>query len=1508
MTRRARALHLLLLTAILAVAAALRVDGMDWDQGAMFHPDERAILMKVSELAIPWPPNVAQLFDPTTSPLNPRWFPYGSFPLYLLKVTGLLAGHLNPALDLLPDLRLVGRTLAVAFDVGTVLLTYLTGTRLYRREAGLVAAAFVALSVLHIQLSHFYTVDVIVTCMVMVVLYGAARTVTSGHSAVSTLLMGVGLGLGLATKVSIAPLALAIGIAQLLPLFPTKEATARVGGKRAVPAGGASFAPAIGHLLATAVLAAVIFTVAEPFALLDNATFLRDVTEQNNMVTRALDYPYTRQYVDTTPYLYQLQQLGIWGLGLPLGLAYLVGALAAVRRVLMNGSRAELLLLAWMVPYFVITGAFPVKFLRYMLPILPALAVLAARLLDPAVAEATRRNVRSYLRSAITLVVLTVSAWYAVAYLNIYRGPHPAQEASEWIKTNIPAGALLLKEHWEEGLPDLPQYPTDELPLYDDDNAAKVARLSEELAKGQAVLFYSNRLYGTIPRLPQRYPISSTYYRRLFNGELGYELAYVATAYPSLFGVTLADDTFARPGLPPPGDAAVPQPSPITLNFGYADESFTVYDHPKVMVFRKVRQLTAPQIAALLVDGAGVPSSATPATAPAARGLLLSDEDRAVQEAGGTWRDLFDPESLANRSPSLVWYLVVQLLGLLALPLTLLLCRGLPDGGYAFAKLLGLLGMAWLAWLAAALKLGTFTPGTILAGCALIGAASAWAVWRRRATLRARLASAAGVIAVEEALFGVAFLAFYGIRLLNPDLWHPYRGGEKPMDFAYLLAVIKSTTMPPYDPWFAGGYLNYYYYGQVIVGALIKLTGILPEVAYNLAVPLFYALLASGAFSVVYNLSESARRALGMDLNLSLDYGRPADPTVSYEVTEEAKVTPRALSPRGPVLAGLAGAAAVALLGNLDGPTQVLDGLWNASGIAVTSPVPGVAGITAAAIGLMHVIQGLGSMPAFDFWRSSRMMPPTISITEFPFFTFLFADLHAHLLALPITVLALALAINHALGSRGRSAASECGSLLVLGWVLGTLRWTNSWDFPTWFLFAGGAILVGEAQRSGRLRWPETIIAGAKLLAIYGASALTFLPFARTFEQFYAGVVPSPETTPVHQYLLINGIFLFPIAGLVALEALAAWRGEAAWRWATLYTTFWYEGTRIARLRRRLAYPAAHSGAGLVAVALLSAVLVAAGVLAIGSELAALLALALAPVLALIGLELRRLTAGGAELTLVLGLVALALAIAVGVEFITLQGDIQRMNTVFKFYLQTWVLLATAAAFGGWWIATGGWQRARPRVPAASVRRLANAVQPLATPFAAVATLLAVGGLVYPLLATPARIADRFQPLLPTPDGLAYMQGAVYNDEHGPLTLAYDAEAIRWLRESVDGSPTIIEGITPIYRWGGRVSINTGLPTVLGWDWHQRQQRWGYQQMVDERIDGVNRLYTDPSRQAALDVIRTYGVQYVYVGELERRYYPAAGLAKFQQMVGDTLEIAFSTQQVTIYRVIPGRV
>ena len=203
-----------------------------------------------------------------------------------------------------------------------------------------------------------------------------------------------------------------------------------------------------------------------------------------------------------------------------------------------------------------------------------------------------------------------------------------------------------------------------------------------------------------------------------------------------------------------------------------------------------------------------------------------------------------------------LWWLALSLFGWFAWPLLFPLLGGLRDRGYGLARVAGWLLIGWLHWLGVSLGGWQNRVGPIAAIVGLLAAAGLVAGWMQRRRLASFWAERRRTLLVEEALFATAFLAFVGVRLLNPDLWQPWNGGEKFMEFAFLNATLRSPSFPPYDPYFAGGIINYYYYGLYLVGLIIKLTGIASEVAFNLAVPGLFALTALGLFSVGSSLAE----------------------------------------------------------------------------------------------------------------------------------------------------------------------------------------------------------------------------------------------------------------------------------------------------------------------------------------------------------------------------------------------------------------------------------------------------------------------------------------------------------------------------------------------------------------------------------------------------------------------------------------------------------------------------
>ena len=441
------------------------------------------------------------------------------------------------------------------------------------------------------------------------------------------------------------------------------------------------------------------------------------------------------------------------------------------------------------------------------------------------------------------------------------------------------------------------------------------------------------------------------------------------------------------------------------------------------------------------------------------------------------------------------------------------------------------------------------------------------------------------------------------------------------------------------------------------------------------------------------------------------------------------------------------------------------------------------------------------------------------------------------------------------------------------------------------------AIFLAEYFFHGGLFLAVIVKSALKAFFVFAVGYLAFLPFHLNYVRFFNSLESTTDTTVLWRFLGISGLFIFIIGSFFIADS-----------WGTLST--------LGRsLMRRLAYVVdavsndgerspGEGGAwgdalwGIAAVlgALLLAYFVTAILLGIvGSTIpftVAVLVLVLAS-----GISwLVRWRVDSPQVTFVAVIVSVSLALVIGLDIYRVEGDVDRMNSIFKFYLQIWVLLALASAYLLWRLAHG--RRVNLTKLAWSKKAWLGAL-----------AMLIVSASVFTVVGTHDRLKERFDPgtVGLTLDGTAYVRGTVYRDDRGEIDLAADFEGIRWLRDNIQGSPIVLEGHTPTYKWGGRISVYTGLPSVVGWGWHQEQQRWGYRWAVDDRISDVNRIYRTDNADEALSLMRKYGVKYVYVGQLERLYYPGDGLRKFDDALQNDLEKVFFSDQVTVYRVLDGR-
>lgn len=355
-------------------------------------------------------------------------------------------------------------------------------------------------------------------------------------------------------------------------------------------------------------VAAGTFLVTQPYVILDPIRYFGQVGTEALVARGWLDYPYTRQYANTIPFLYEIVQSAIWGVSLPLGIL-VWGATVVLSYQWWRGREwRDGLLLSWTLVYFLTIGAQQTKYLRYLLPILPFLFLVSAVVVTRLLARLQPIAMRAALVALVALAAVS-GILYSTAYVSIYSREHPWLALSRWIYENVPARSKLVIEQWDDVLP-IPmrlgelrnpeEYTTTQLPMYDPDTPEKIQRLTDVLAESDYVLFGSQRLYATIPRLPMRYPLSARYYKLLFNGQLGFEAVAYARNDPALAGLVIQYDPFSDPGLTTPPLLRESTQSASIWNWGKADESFVVYDHPLPILFVKTHALSSEELRTLL--------------------------------------------------------------------------------------------------------------------------------------------------------------------------------------------------------------------------------------------------------------------------------------------------------------------------------------------------------------------------------------------------------------------------------------------------------------------------------------------------------------------------------------------------------------------------------------------------------------------------------------------------------------------------------------------------------------------------------------------------------------------------------------------------------------------------------------------------------------------------------------------------------------------------------------------
>ncbi|MFW5772164.1 MAG: DUF2298 domain-containing protein, partial [Phototrophicaceae bacterium] len=1135
----------------------------------------------------------------------------------------------------------------------------------------------------------------------------------------------------------------------------------------------------------------------------------------------------------------------------------------------------------------------------------------------------------------------------------------------------LTSGAVMLNEPWDEGMPPkvctLPAGTTladdpppgllntyecngrgpwegllngRELDLHWEDHSEKRQRMEVLLDQADYIIIGTNRRYDSQARNPNRWPMTNAYYDALFSGELGFDL------------VQMFQETFEFGPLRVSDQHLPIYDAPEWLNEFEAEEAFHVYDHPVVFIFQKNPERYAPANTRAILrsvplnrvePGFGgynnpvlynvIPNSSMDIdVAPTM--LMMPDEVRQANTEGGTWSERFSRDSLINRSQLLAlvgWWLAVMVFGWAVWPLLFIALPALADRGFGFAKYVGMMVVGWGAWVLATARLPVWSQAGIAGGLLLLMLISGVVAWRQRTRLLAYVSARWRMLLVLEMLALALFLVFIGVRLTNPDLWHQVFGGEKPMNFAQFNGVLRSTVFPAVDPWFAEGYLNYYYFGYVTLGVPTLLLGVVPSVAFNLGIATMFSLTGMAAFSVAFNVVSG---------------WRTTEPRPQPVVSEDDAETPPPLSPPtrrrslgNPWVAGVIVLLLAVVLGNLDTARVFANGAARLGGYERSVGLQGylidqalddyaaenrrppddatrseivfemqrradenrlvdrleyqindnLAYISGFFDGLAEMARGRSISPERWFWGPTRIITEIPgqadgAINEMPSFTFIYGDLHAHMIAMPMTLFVMVFVFNELMtaGRDRRGIRSRWLALFLGALAVGLLQATNTWDYPTYLMLAvlglGYAWWLAWRRIS---RWSLLSMVG-RIGGLMVMSWLVVLPYTWWFASglteftFWQG-----NKTPLWAYLDIHGLLLFLVVSLLVWE-----------------TARWLRSVRVSALRGRLRLLLAFVGG--VALVLLAT---------LGLRIAGYpVALVVVPLVAWIGVLFFR-PGQSRAMQFVLVLAGLALSITLGTEFLTLRFDNGRQNTIFKFYIQVWLLLSVVGGAAFAWLVRGSDRWARR----------------LQVVWYGLAALLIFIAALFPIMAIRGKAAFRMAHDVPlTLDGMDYMRYTRHIEAGTPcfFDLNDDYQIIRWLQDNVRGTPVIMEAQSEgsLYKYGGRISITTGLPSVVGWDYHQRQQRSvdPLPGLVNQRAANVNNFYTTTDIDAAVDILRFYDVGYIIVSSYEHERYgrdgqagdctqervPNESLQKFESMqLAGLLDVAFQEGDAVIYEV-----
>ena len=796
------------------------------------------------------------------------------------------------------------------------------------------------------------------------------------------------------------------------------------------------------------------------------------------------------------------------------------------------------------------------------------------------------------------------------------------------------------------------------------------------------------------------------------------------------------------------------------------------------------------------------------------------------------------------------WYLLLLGLGWLTFPLTFCVMSKLADRGYALSRILGLLLWGFIFWLSSSLGLLHNQPGGIVLVLVVLILVSFLSIRGQLREFFDWIRTNWRVVVITEVVFLFSFIFMALVRASNPEA----TGTEKPMELAFINAVINSESFPPHDPWLSGYAISYYHFGYILAGLLAKITGVPGGVAFNLMLAAVFAMSAAGAYSILNNLLMGLNQRIKRENNY--------------------------------LLWALLGPLFLLFVSNLEAFLEVLRQAgvgWDlASGTSefwtwvnigsLSTPPP----------------QPLGLVPQrfWWWWQASRVIQDidllgNISslspIDEFPAFSFVLGDLHPHVLVMPFVMLVIGLSWNVFQGGLqpdgkglGRKLLYRADVFLVAAITMGGIAFLNTWDLPVYFALFTGAYLFWRVSQEG-WQWRRLVEILQLVIPLGVLSFLLYSPFFVSFQSQAGGILPNLiyPTRGLYLWLMFAALFvpIFLFFGWLMRHRFPAKWGKGTLLVSSLFGFLFVMSILMGFIASKmdigqqvLISQGETSYSGLLLSATLHRI-------SYGVTLLTLLSLLTCGLSYLLGISTESNDVSGIRRStgFVLLMIILGGVMVLAPEFVYLRDVFgARMNTVFKFYYQAWMLWALAAAFA-----------------TVVILRQARWISRL------ILIIFLLLGLIYPVLAYPDK-TNAFNP-----EGGYTLDAAAYLARQNPD----EAAAIGWVSQATDG--VVAEAVGGQYSGYARVATLSGQPSVLGWPGHEGQWRGGYEEVGTREAD-IRTLFEVPDWARALVIIRRYDIRYIFVGRLERSTY-AVNSEKFMM----NLEMGFSQGEVQVFVIPP---